>query len=128
MNMKKIKEFWLKLKKSDFVQTYKEEMVMIPILLLAYYILNHVFITLFPNSAFFDYVSEIETIISRSIRVVVALFIAHLALRISFPGVYKYLHENIYFKFNELDKKVKDTYSVIFIIAFIISTALIFAR
>lgn len=126
--MKKLKEIWFRIKKSDFVQTYKEEMIAIPVLLLVYYFLNHIFILLFPNSAFFDYASEIETIFSRSIRVLVALFIAHLTLRMSFPSVYKYLHENIYFKFNDLDKKAKDNYAVIFILAFIIATALIFAR
>jgi hypothetical protein len=125
---KKIKEFWTKIIKSDFIQTYKEEIVIIPIILLIYYILNSIFIKLFPNSAFFDYVSEIETIISRSIRVFIALFIAHIALRVSFPNVYKYLHQSIYFKFDEIDKKTKDFYSIVFIIIFIISTALIFAR
>jgi hypothetical protein len=126
--MKKLKEIWFRIKKNDFVQTYKEEMVAIPVLLLVYYFLNYIFIVLFPNSAFFDYASEIETIFSRSIRVLVALFIAHLTLRMSFPSVYKYLHENIYFKFNDLDKKAKDNYAVIFILVFIIATALIFAR
>lgn len=126
--MKKLKEIWFRIKKSDFVQTYKEEMIAIPVLLLVYYFLNNIFILLFPNSAFFDYASEIETIFSRSIRVLVTLFIAHLTLRMSFPSVYKYLHENIYFKFNDLDKKAKDNYAVIFILVFIIATALIFAR
>lgn len=128
MVMKKLNELWLKIKKSDFIQTYKEEIIAIPILLLTYYILNKIFIALFPNSAFFDFVSEIETIISRSIRVLVALFVAHITLRMSFPSVYKYLHQNIYFKFEELDKKEKNKYSIAFIIVFIISTALIFAR
>lgn len=117
----------IRIKKSDFCKTYKEEMVAIPVLLLLYYILNSVFIKLFPNSAFFDYISEVETIISRAIRVFVALFIAHISLRMSFPVVYKHLHESLYDKFNDLDKKTKDNYAVGFILVFIIAAALIFA-
>lgn len=117
----------IKIKNSDFYKTYKEELVAIPVLLLLYYILNSVFIKLFPNSAFFDYISEVETIISRAIRVFIALFIAHISLRMSFPVVYKHLHESLYDKFNELDEKTKDNYAVGFILVFIIATALIFA-
>lgn len=117
----------IKIKNSDFYKTYKEELVAIPVLLLLYYILNSVFIKLFPNSAFFDYISEVETIISRTIRVFIALFIAHISLRMSFPVVYKHLHESLYDKFNQLDKKTKDNYAVCFILVFIIATALIFA-
>jgi hypothetical protein len=122
-----LKKLIFKVKKSDFYKTYKEELVAIPVLLLLYYILNSVFIKLFPNSAFFDYISEIETIISRAIRVIIALFIAHITLRMSFPVVYKHLHESLYDKFNELDQKTKDNYAVCFILVFIIATALIFA-
>lgn len=117
----------IKIKNSDFYKTYKEELVAIPVLLLLYYILNTVFIKLFPNSAFFDYISEVETIISRAIRVFIALFIAHISLRMSFPVVYKHLHESLYDKFNDLDKKTKDNYAVGFIMVFIIAAALIFA-
>lgn len=122
-----MKKFLNKIKNSDFIQTYKEEIIVIPTILLGFFLINQFFIFMFPTGAFFDYVSEIETLVNRALRVFVALFVAHLGLRMSFPAIYKYMHKKIYFNFNSLPEESKIKYSVIFIITFIITTALIFA-
>ena len=128
--MKKIieyfKNFIQKIKKSDFYNTYKEEMIFVPLLLIGFFLINHLLITFFPNSAFFDYFSEIESIIFKVVSFAVALWIAHFSLRISFPNVYKFLHEDFYHNFDSISKDKKTEYVVKFILTFILASALIF--
>ena len=122
----KFKNLINKIKQNKTFQTYKEEMIAIPTLLFLFYLLNNLFIIMFPNGAFFDYVSQIETIIFKSVLFVIAMSAAHLALRISFPKIYKFLNEEIYHKFNEIEKNTARNYAVGFILVFIIASALIF--
>jgi hypothetical protein len=83
---------------------------------------------MFPNGAFFDYYSEIETIFSKIVRFLVALWTAHLALRMAFPKIYKFIHEEIYHHFDiiPLDKKVQ--YAVSFMLVFILAAAIVFSK
>lgn len=115
-----------KIKKSDFYKSYKEELVVVPILVIAFYYINHYLISEFPNSAFFDFFSQIETLMFKGISFAIAIWISHLGLRIAFPKVYKYLHNNFYDKFENIEDDKKVEYSVKFILVFIIAAALIF--
>lgn len=110
----------------DFYKVYKEELVFIPIILIIFYTINTIFTMLFPNSAFFDFFSQLETILYKLVNVFIAFFIAHFALNISFPAVYKYLHTNIYHSFSNLPENDKVKYSIAFILIFILATSLIF--
>jgi len=102
---------------------YRQEFIAIPILLGTFYLVNFIFTIMFPNSAFFDFASQIETIINNIVTFIVAIAVANLSIRISFPKIYKYLREDFYdFKFIEQ----KNTYAVAILIAFIIAAALIF--
>ena len=125
--MNLFKRIFLKFKNSKFFRQYKEEMIIIPILLLIFWGFNHIVIYLYPESAFFDYVSEIETILSKIVIFIIALWTAHLALRMSFPKVYKYLQDDFYLKFNDLDDDKKSNYAIKFILVFILAAALVFS-
>jgi hypothetical protein len=57
---------------------------------------------------------------------VVTLVAAHLALRITFPKVYQYLNKQIYHRFDQIENKEANQYAVAFILAFIMSAAIIF--
>ena len=122
-----MKKIWLKIKNSDFIKTYKEELITIPLLILGFYFINFLLMTLFPNSAFFDFFSEIENVVSKIVFFFISLWIAHLSLRISFPGIYKFLHENIYNNFDSIPTDKKIDYSIKFILVFILSAALVFS-
>lgn len=122
----KIKHLWLKFKYTSFYQTYKEEMIAVPVLLLIFYLFNHYFISLFPNDAFYDFPSQIETIMYKILLFVVTLFVAHLALRITFPKVYDFLNKKVYHKFDELEDKEATRYAIAFILIFIMSAAIVF--
>ncbi|MBN1214212.1 MAG: CHAP domain-containing protein [Candidatus Lokiarchaeota archaeon] len=125
--MNLFKRIFLKFKNSKFFRQYKEELIIIPILLLIFWGFNHIAIALYPEGAFFDYVSEIETILSKIVIFIIALWTAHLALRMSFPKVYKYLQDDFYFKFNDLDNDKKSNYAIKFILVFILAAALVFS-
>lgn len=122
----KIKGLYINFKNSDFVKTFKEELVVIPLSILSFYLFNLLLVTLFPHSAFFDFFSQMETIISKIVLFVVALWTAHLALRVSFPKVYKFLHEDFYHNFESIPTEKKIEYAIKFILVFIIAAALIF--
>ena len=122
----RIKNKLSSIRKSDFYQTYKEELIVVPLLLIAFYIINYLLISLFPHGAFFDFYSEIETIVSRIVIFTVSLWTAHLALSVSFPKIYKFLHELIHHKFDTLSEEKKIDYAIKFILVFIIAAALVF--
>ena len=120
------KKFLLKIKNSDFYQTFKEEMVAVPLLLLAFYLFNWLMIALFPQGAFFDFYSQIETIVSKIFLYIVTLCTAHLALMVSFPKIYKYLHDKIYHNFENIPEEKKLDFTIKFVLAFILAAALVF--
>lgn len=120
------KNFWLKFKNTDFYSTYKEEMIGIPILILFFYMINFIFISIFPNGAFFDFASNIETIVYSILKYMIAVWAAHFMIRISFPIIYKHLHDKIYHNFDNLSDKDKNNYSVIILLIFILTAGLIF--
>ena len=102
---------------------YRQEAIAIPILLFIFYIFNYIFITIFPNGGFFDFASQIETIINNIVMFIIAITAANLSLRIIFPKIYKFLREDFY-NFEFIDHK--NTYAVAILICFIIAAALIF--
>lgn len=121
-----MKKYWIRFKNTDFYRTYKEEMIIVPLILFVFFIFNSFLVYMFPQGAFFDYYSQIETIFSKVLVFLVSLWTAHLALRMSFPKIYKFLHENIYHNFDNIPTDKKIEYSINFIIAFIIASSLIF--
>jgi hypothetical protein len=123
-----MKNLWLKFKRSDFYRTYKEEMIVVPAILIIFFLFNSFLVYMFPNSAFFDYYSEIETLLSKIVVFLVAVWTARLALRVSFPKMYKFMHQEIYHKFDSLPMDKKMQYSIIYLVTFIIAAALIFSK
>jgi hypothetical protein len=129
--MKKIgnffKNIWVKFKSSDFYKTYKEEIIVIPIIILIFYLVNTFLITIFPDGAFFDFASNMETIFYKILMLFLTLFFGHFALRISFPTIYKEMHEDIYDNFSNIEESKKIKIEVLFIIVFLIISAIIFS-
>lgn len=115
-----------KIKNSDFFKTYKEEIVVIPILIFIFYIINMSFINIFPNGAFFDFASQIETIFYSILKFLIAIWTAHFMIRITFPKIYYHLHNNIYHNFDKLSTVHKNKYTVYILIAMLIVAGLIF--
>lgn len=116
-----------KIKESSFFKMYKEELFIVPLLLILFYLFNYLMITLFPNGAFFDYYSEIESIVSRIVIFTISLWIAHLALSVSFPKIYRFLHKMV-MNFDDIPQDKKIEYTIRFILTFILAAALIFSR
>lgn len=107
-----------------FLKTYKEELLVIPMLMFGFYLLNWLLSSLYPNSAFFDFSSQMETIYFRLISVVVNFAFAWVALRITFPQVYSYLREEFYHNFEDLPGGTKRKYAVVILLVFILCAAL----
>lgn len=123
----KIKNFFKQIKNLTFFKIYKEELIVVPIILFVFWLFNRIVVSLYPDSAFFDYISEIETILSKIVIFIVSLWTAHLTLRMSFPKVYQFLQKEFYFKFDSLDQEKKTNYAIKFILVFIIASALVFS-
>lgn len=122
-----IKNFFIKIKNNDFYKTFKEELIVVPLLLIVFYLINGWLISMFPQGAFFDFYSQLETIISKILLFSISLWIAHLALIISFPKIYRYLHDSIYHNFSKISDEKKLDYTVKFILVFILASALVFS-
>lgn len=116
-----MKKIWNKFKNWK----YHEEIIAISILLFIFYICNLIFTIMFPNSAFFDFVSQIETIINNIVTFVVAISVANISIWIIFPNIYHFLRKNFY-DFNDICIEDKYKYSIYILITFIIASALIF--
>ncbi len=108
-----------------FLNTYKEELVVIPVLIIGFFLLNWILSTAYPNSAFFDVSSQMETMYFRLVSVVVCFAFAWMALRISFPQVYDYLREDFYHNFEDLPSETKRKYAVRIFLVFVIVVALV---
>ena len=109
----------------NFFKTFKEELFFIPLIFLAFFALNWLLSFLFPNSAFFDFFSQLETIAFRIVSFVVALSIAWFGLRIAFPQMFRYLKDEFYHKFDTFDDDTKRKYAVRFFLVFVICVALV---
>ena len=59
--------------KGNFLKTFKEELVSIPVLIIGFFALNWILGVLFPGSAFFDFASQMETIAFRVLSFVICL-------------------------------------------------------
>lgn len=105
---------------------YKQEFIAIPLLLFVFYLCNFIFTLMFPNGAFFDFASQIETIFNNIVMFIIAITAANLSIQIIFPNIYKWLRGTFYDFNGDMDKKTKSNYAVAILIAFIIAAALIF--
>lgn len=112
-------------KNSDFWKTYKEEIIVIPILIFLFYILNYLFISVFPNGSFFDFASQMETLFFNILTYLISIWVAHFMIRITFPNVYKHLHK-IYHNFEYLRIKDKNIYAFATLFISILAAAIIF--
>ena len=121
-----MKKIWYKIKNSDFYRTFKEELSVGPLLLLFFYFLNKFLIIKYPRGAFYDYFSEIENIVSSIVKYFLAVWVAHLSMKIFFPCMYKVFHEKVYHACNDLPKDKQVEYAIKFILVLILSAALIF--
>lgn len=101
---------------------YKQEIVAIPALLFIFYVCNYFFTFMFPNGSFFDFASQIETLVNNIVTFIVAITVANISLRIIFPKIYKYLRSEFY----EFDFENRMNIAVAILITFIIASALIF--
>lgn len=121
--MIKIKNIINTIKNSDFFKTYKEEMVAIPLLILFFYLFNYICKIIFPDGNFYDFVGQIENLFYKAVTFIVSIFFAHFMIRITFPNIYKHLHNYIY----KLDVEKKNDYTIYILIAFIIASSIIFS-
>jgi hypothetical protein len=109
----------------NFFKTFKEELLAIPLLLIGFYALNWALGSLFPNSAFFDFASQMETLFYRLVSVVICFVFAWAALRITFPQVYRYLREEFYHNFDHYAPQTKRKYALRIFLVFVLCVALV---
>jgi hypothetical protein len=109
----------------NFFKTFKEELISIPLLLIGFWGLNYALSKLFPDSAFFDFASQMETIAFRVLSFVICLSVAWFGLRIAFPQLFIYLKDQFYHNFDNLPEDLKRKYAIRFFLVFVICVALV---
>ena len=90
-----------------------------------FFLLNFLFLSIFPNGSFYDFVSQMETLFFNIVTYLISIWVAHFMIRITFPNIYKYLHE-IYHDFENLTKKEKNIFAFATLFISILSSAIIF--
>jgi hypothetical protein len=104
-----------------FFSTFKEETISVILLLTGFFILNRLLGTFFPNSAFFDFFSELETMLYGVVRFVLILAVSWIGVRIIFPNVFKFLRDDFYKNFPALDKNMKYILGTVIFLVFILA-------
>lgn len=108
-----------------FWNTFKEEIITIPVLVVALLFFKKLLRFVFPESAQYDLPSEVETIVFSFIKLIFYSSLAWLALRIIFPAMYQHFKSTIYdLRLNKEDKD-KNIVAIIFYALFLISLVLL---
>ncbi|MBI9063314.1 MAG: CHAP domain-containing protein [Marinilabiliaceae bacterium] len=106
---------------NKFLRTFKEEVVTIALLVAGFFCLNWVLGRYFPTSALFDFVSEIETMAYSIVRFIVVLAMAWVGVRVIFPNVFKFLRDDFYSRFPELDRNMKYILGTVIFLVFVLA-------
>ncbi len=91
----------------NLIKYFKQETITVILGLIIFYLLNMLLSTLFPNSAFFDFYSEIENILFGGVRLIFIAVFAWILLRVVFPNVFKFIRDEFYDEFPLLDRNMK---------------------
>ena len=119
-----MKKLWLSFKETEFYRTHKEELVIIPILLVVFFLINLIFSFVFPQSALFDVPSQMETLFYFSLKFSSIVAIAWFGLWVAFPPLHRQLNR-FYHEFDNLELFWKNVYATIFFLVFLIAAALV---
>ena len=108
----------------SFFNTFKEEIITIILFMAGFFGLNFILQSIFPQSATFDFGSEVETIFYGVVRFIVVLAVSWLGIRVIFPNVFKFLKNEFYKGFNTLDIDKKYLYAIILFCVFVLASAI----
>ncbi|MBK3516717.1 CHAP domain-containing protein [Carboxylicivirga marina] len=108
----------------DFFKTFKEELTVIPLLIIGFFALNMGLSYLFPNNAFFDFFSEMENIAYSVVRFIVVLALAWVGVRVIFPNVFKFLKNEFYPNFPKLETQFKYKLATAIFLVFVLASAI----
>ncbi len=108
----------------NFLKTFKEEIISISGLLIGFFCLNWVLGHYFPNSAFFDFISEVETMFYGVVRFILVLALSWVGVRVIFPNVFKFLKGDFYKNFPTLDKNLKYILATAIFLVFVLASSI----
>lgn len=109
----------------DFLKTFKEELIAIPLFMLFIYGYRYFMGIYFPESAQFDLMSEAENIMWALIKLVIFTSATWLSIRIVFPNLYKFMQEEYKNDYKTMPKKEKRDLSTKVFFGFLITLALL---
>jgi hypothetical protein len=108
---------------NKIIKMFREEVIVFPLILLGFYLLNWTLSVLFPNGAFFDFFSIVETLYYSLLKTALGLTIGMLLLWIAFPPVFKkvvYWYHN----FEKLSEHEQKIITLILLVLFLLLPAL----
>ncbi|MDB0600694.1 CHAP domain-containing protein [Tenacibaculum maritimum] len=103
----------------NFIKTYKEELLALPLLIIALLVFKWFLNGSYPETAQFDLASETETIFWAIIKLIVFTSSAWFALRVVFPKSFSYLKNTFYQDFDNISCDEKRGLSLKIFFAFL---------
>ncbi|MFN8238629.1 MAG: hypothetical protein U0T77_10715 [Chitinophagales bacterium] len=110
---------------NNLYKILKEELVFIPALFIALMGLKWLLQVEFPESAQFDIASETETVVFSVLRLVTYTSLTWVILRVVFPAIYRYIRDEFYAKFPQLEDGEKRKISLFIFFAFFFALILL---
>lgn len=105
------------------LKTFKEEIILYPLLIALFYLLNWGLSVAFPNGAFFDFFSVLETLYFGLIKTMVGIATGMVLLRITFPQVFKEM-VHYYHVFPHLAARERKIITFVLVVLFLLLPAL----
>ncbi|WP_024740906.1 CHAP domain-containing protein [Tenacibaculum maritimum] len=103
----------------NFIKTYKEELLALPLLIIVLLAFKSFLNAMYPDTAQFDLASEVETISWAIIKLIVFTSSAWFALRVVFPKPFRYLKNKFYQDFDQISCDEKRRISLRIFFAFL---------
>jgi len=107
-----------------FFNTFKEQLLVVPILIIGFFLLNLFLSVHNPNDAFFSPYSLLDTVVSRLVLSAFILSTGWIIYWFTFPQMHRFFIDYIYHGWDELNEDVKRNISIIFLITIFICLSL----
>ena len=122
--MLNINKLWNSFLQTDFFRTHRQELIIIPVLILVFATISFILSVLFPHSDPFDVPSQLETLFYYSLKIVSVLTISWFAFRISLPPLYLRF-SNFYHGKDCLDERTRTIIAIALFAVFMLAGAII---
>ena len=115
-----MKKFTNPFKGKTFWQVFKEELFIVPIVMLLFLKINRMLVSYYPKGFFFDPSSQFESIFYSLVVLTMVFWSAQFAYRMTFPLIHKDFLKRFYFGFSDMSDEKKEDYGFKLFVVFVL--------